>query len=151
MNMLIVFLQDYTPKAAGGSNAALGKPSSTAMSLLPTADPYEHPDGFAAAVAPVVPGDAIATAVEMRPVVGAAPLTLPPTPSQMPAAHVGTGNSAGTVVDQAGHASEGLQAHDAAVPAAAAAGLTQQQQRAVSHKMVDGFINGAMAMLCRSG
>ena len=40
-----------------------------------------------------MPGDAIATAVENMPTVGAALLALSPTPSQMPAAHAETGGT----------------------------------------------------------
>ena len=105
--MLSILLQGYSTKAAGGSNSALDNPSRTVMRPLPTAaDPHaSHPEGATAAVAPAVPGDAIATAVENMPTVAAAPLALSPTPSQMPAAHAEADNSAGTVVDQDGHAS----------------------------------------------
>lgn len=54
-------------------------------------------------------------------------LTLLPTYPQKPASHPAAGNSAGTVFQQTGHASEGLDAETAPIPAAAAvvAGLDQ--------------------------
>ena len=94
-----VVLQNYFTQAAGGSNAAPDKPSSTITTPIPTAGPQmANPEGPTAAVAPMVPGDAMATAVENMPTVGAANFTLPYTPAHLPAAHAEAGNIAGTVI-----------------------------------------------------
>ncbi len=96
-----VLLQDCSTKTAGGSNAASDKPSRTVYIPTPTAGPQmANPQGPTAAVAPMVPGDATTTAVENTPAVGAAPLTLPYTPAELPAAHAEAGSNVGTVTQQ---------------------------------------------------
>lgn len=98
-NMPGVLLQYHSTMAAGGSNSGPDKPSGTVMTSLPNAaDSHaSHPEGPTAAAAPMVPGHAIATAVENMPTVGAANFTLPPPPFHTPAGYAEAGSSAGTV------------------------------------------------------
>ena len=92
LNMPGVLLQNDSTQAAVSSNAAPDKPPSTITTARPK---MASPEGPTAAAAPVVPGDATATAVENMPTVGAN-FTLSHTPAHLPAAHAQAGNSAGT-------------------------------------------------------